>query len=144
MAEDFSAELHNEGLTPAARLEAKDISFSDEIMEMYGQLNFYINTDFNVDQIFGTHVETAENDDWLNVYANFDMKSRQVCDTLDIELHRGDGSEETLSYTLNAAEKEMLHAKMDAYCQQQSGKSLLAYCDELLKEQDLTQAPSMG
>lgn len=144
MAEDHSVEFHGKELTSAARLEEKDISFSDEIMEMDGRLNFYINTDFDVDEVFGTSAQTAENDDWLNVYANYDMESRQVCDTLELVLHRSEGGEETLSYTLNGAEKAMLHTRMDAYCRQQTGISLSAYCDELLQEQDLTQAPSMG
>jgi len=138
------AQMHDTQLTTAARLEEKDLSFSDEIMEMDGRLNFYINTDFDVDAVFGTNVQTTENDDWLNVYANFDMESRQVCDTLDIELHRRDGGEETLSYPMNDAEKAMLYAKMDAYCRQENGISLPEYCDALMQEQSLTQTPSMG
>ena len=143
MGEKTSSEQRDPALT-AAGLSEKDLSFSDEIVEMDGQLNFYINTDFDVDAVFGTNVLTFENDDWLNVYANFNMVSRQVCDTLDIELHRGDGGEEEYSYTLNAVEKAMLHTKMEDYCRQQTGLSLPEYCDALLQEQNLTQAPSMG
>ncbi|WP_312611536.1 hypothetical protein [Oscillibacter sp.] len=143
MAEKISFE-RRDSVSAAARLSEKGLSFSDEIMEMDGRLNFYINTDFNVDAVFGTNVQTTENDDWLNVYANFDMESRQVCDTLDIELHCGDGAEETLSYPLNAAEKAMIYAKMDAYCREQNGITLPEYCDAFLQEQNLTQAPSMG
>ncbi|WP_195464227.1 hypothetical protein [Faecalispora jeddahensis] len=144
MAEKTSSERRDPALTAAARLSEKDLSFSDEIMEMDGRLNFYINTDFDVDKVFGTNVQTLDNDDWINVYVNFDMESRQVCDTLDIELHRGDGGGETLSYPLNAAEKSVFYAKMDAYCREQNGISLPEYCDALLQEQDLAQAPSMG
>lgn len=144
MAEKSSLEQHGQELTSNARLTAKDLSFSDEIMEMDGQLNFYINTDFDVGEVFGTNVQTTENVDWLNVYANFDMETRQVCDTLDIELHRGDGVEGTLSYPLNASEKTILYTKMDAYCRQENGITLPEYCDALLQEQNLTQAPSMG
>ena len=144
MAEKTSSEPRDPALTSAARLSEKDLSLSDEIVEMDGHLNFYINTDFNMDEVFGTNVQTTENDDWLNVYANFDMATRQVCDTLDIELHCGDGGEEESTYTLNAAEKTMLYTKMDAYCRQETGISLPEYCDALLQEQDLTQAPAMG
>ena len=38
------------------RLNENDISFSDEIMREMGALNFYINTDFSVDTVFGTNV----------------------------------------------------------------------------------------
>lgn len=144
MGEKTSSERRDPALTAAACLSEKDLSFSDEIVEMDGQLNFYINTDFDVDEVFCTNVLTSENDDWLNVYANFDMEARQVCDTLDIELHRGDGGEEERSYTLNVAEKAMLYTKMEDYCRQQTGFSLPEYCDALLQEQDLTQAPAMG
>lgn len=140
----FHDGLRGKELTSARHLSARNISFYDEIMEMDGRLNFYLNTNFNVDKMFGTNVETAENDDWLNVYANFDMESRQVCDKLDIELHRGDGGEEVLSYVLDSAEKKILYTKMDEYCRHQSGRSLSAYCDELLQEQDPTQTPTMG
>ena len=144
MAEKTLSERHDPALEAAARLSEKDLSFSNDIVDMGGHLNFYINTDFNVDEVFGTNVQTTENDDWLNVYANFDMTSRHVCDVLDIELHRGDGGEEERSYTLNTAEKVMLYAKMDAYCREQNGISLPEYCDALLQEQALTQAPTMG
>jgi hypothetical protein len=45
---------------------------------------------------------------------------------------------------LNAAEKAMIYAKMDAYCREQNEISLPEYCDAFLQEQNLTQAPSMG
>ena len=51
---------------------------------MDGLLNFYLETSFDVDAVFGTQVCTAENGDWLNVYANYDMASGQVCDKLEI------------------------------------------------------------
>ena len=79
---------------------------AEEISEVDGLLNFYLETSFDVDAVFGTQVCTAENGDWLNVYANYDMNSGQVCDELEIALHRGDGSETALSYHLNAAEKD--------------------------------------
>jgi hypothetical protein len=88
---------------------------------MDDRLNFYIQTDFDVDAAFNTFVCTAENDDWLNVYANYDMSAGTVCDTLEINLHRGDGGEDEFSYTLNAAEKEVLLRKMDVYCMCKTG-----------------------
>ena len=55
---------------------------AEEISEVDGLLNFYLETSFDVDAVFGTQVCTAENGDWLNVYANYDMNSGQVCDCL--------------------------------------------------------------
>lgn len=126
------------------RLTKDDVRFSDEIMESDGKLNFYMDTDFNVDQVFGTHVETPDNDDWLNVYADYDMEQRQVCDTLDVVLHRNDDSDEELSYTLNADEKEILLEKMDAYCLEREGVTLDAHCAQLMaEEQGIPMEPRM-
>lgn len=120
------------------RLTKDDVSFSDEIIESDGKLNFYMDTVFDVDQVFGTHVETPDNGDWLNIYANYDTEQRQVCDTLDVVLHRNDGSDEELSYTLSAAEKEILLGKMDAYCLEREGVMLDAYCAQLIAEEQGT------
>lgn len=112
---------------------------------MDGQrLNFYLETSFDVDAVFGTHVCTAENDDTLNVYADYDMATGQVCDELEVDLHRADGREESVEYRLNAVEKAVLLRKMDGYCQQQTGQTLKEYSAQLMAE-DLKQpaGPSM-
>ena len=122
-------------ITSAGHLSARDISLADEICEMDGQrLNFYVETGFDVDAVFCTHVCTDENDDSLNVYADYDMAAGKVCDLLEVDLHRADGREESLEYRLNAVEKEMLLRKMDAYCQQQTGQSLKDYSIQRLTE----------
>ena len=121
-------------LTSPGHLSARDISFADEISEINGLLNFYMETGFNVDAVFGTHVCTSENDDTLNVYANYDCSTGQVCDELEVDLHRADGGEESLPYTLNAAEKEVLLRKMDAYCQEQTGQTLRDYSAQLMAD----------
>lgn len=133
--------LDGKEITSAGHLSSRNISFSEEIMEMDDRLNFYIDVSFNVDAVFGTNVCTTENDDWLNVYANYDMASGTVCDTLDIELHRGDGAEEELIYTLNAAEKDVILRNMDDYCQVQTGMTLSEYSAQRMSEYN---APQMG
>jgi hypothetical protein len=132
----FLEKLDGKEITSAGHLNARSFSFADEITEMDDRLNFYIKTDFDVDAAFDTFVCTAENDDWLNVYANYDMTAGAVCDTLEIDLHRGNGSEEEFSYTLNAAEKEVLLRKMDEYCMAQNGMSLADYSAQCMSEAD--------
>lgn len=127
--------LDGREITSAGHLSGRSISFSEEILEMDECLNFYMDTTFDVDAAFGANVCTAENDDWLNVYANYDLSTGQVCDALELELHRGDGAEDTLQYQLNAAEKEVLLQKMDQYCQAQNGLSLEKYREQFLLEQ---------
>ena len=62
------------------------------MMEEDGKLNFYVDADFDVDAAFGTFVLTDKNDDWLNIYANYDIAEDRPCDTLELTLCKGDGS----------------------------------------------------
>ncbi len=131
----FMEKLADRQTTSSGHLSAQEISFAEEICEMDGQrLNFYLETSFDVDAVFGTHVCTDENDDTLNVYADYDMTTGQVCDELEVDLHRADGREESLEYRLNAAEKAVLLRKMDAYCQRQTGQTLTEYSAQRMAE----------
>ena len=121
-------------LTSAGHLTAQNFSFSDEVMIENGMLNFYVQTDFDVDAAFGTFVCTDENDDWLNIYANHDLERDAVCHTLELNLCKGDGTEEYWSYHLYAAEQEVLARKMEAFCQQQNGVSLHDFARQLQEE----------
>ncbi len=131
----FMEKLADRQVISAGHLSARDILLADEICEMDGQqLNFYLETSFDVDAVFGTHACTDENDDTLNVYADYDMAAGQVCDELEVDLHWADGREESLKYRLNAAEKAVLLRKMDAYCQRQTGQTLTEYSAQLMAE----------
>ena len=134
--------LSGKEITSAGHLSVRNFSFSDEIMmEEDGKLNFYVDADFDVDAAFGTFVLTDKNDDWLNIYANYDIAEDRPCDTLELTLCKGDGSEESWSYPLNAAEQEVLMRKMEEFCQQQTGMSLRVYAQQFREEQ--MQAPEM-
>ena len=133
--------LKGKEITSAGHLSAQNFSFGEEIIELDGKLNFYLQADFDVDAAFGTFVCTDQNDDWLNIYANYDMEQDRLCNTLDLNLCKGDGSEEDWSYPLNAAEQEVLLCKMEAFCQQQTGMSLHEYARQLRDSE--TQAPEM-
>ena len=106
-------------------------------------LNFYMDADFDVDAAFGTFVLTDKNDDWLNIYANYDIAEDRPCDTLELCLCKGDGAEESWSYPLNAAEQDVLLRKMEAFCQQQIGMSLCEYAQQLREEQAQTSEMQM-
>ena len=132
--------LSGKEITSAGHLAANNFSFSDEIIETDGKLNFYIHADFDVDSTFGTFVCTDQNDDWLNIYANYDVEQDRLCDTLELNLCKGDGSEESWSYPLNAAEQEVLLRKMEAFYQQ-TGMSLHDYNQQLRDSE--SQTPEM-
>ena len=135
--------LSGKEITSAGHLSARNFSFGDEIIESNGKLNFYVQTEFDVDAAFGTFVLTDENDDWLNVYANYDIAEDRPCDTLELTLCKGDGSEESWSYPLNAAEQDVLLRKMDAFCMEQTGMSLHDYAQQFREEPEQQQGPVM-
>ena len=135
--------LSGKEITSAGHLSARIFSFGDEIIEMDGKLNFYVRTEFDVDAAFGTFVCTDKNDDWLNIYANYDLAQGKPCDTLELTLCKGDGSEESWSYRLNAAEQDVLLRKMEEYCQQQTGMSLRDYAQQFRAEPEQRQGPVM-
>ena len=135
--------LSGKEITSAGHLSARNFSFGDEIIESNGKLNFYVQAEFDVDAAFGTFVLTDENDDWLNVYANYDIAQGKPCDTLELTLCKGDGSEESWSYPLNAAEQDVLLRKMEEYCQQQTGMSLHDYAQQFREEPEQQQGPVM-
>ncbi len=133
--------LNGKEITSAGHLSARNFSFGEEIIESDGKLNFYLQADFDVDAAFGTFVCTDQNDDWLNIYANYDVERDRLCDTLELNLCKGDGPEECWSYPLNAAEQEVLLRKMEDYCQQQTGMSLHEYTRQL--RESGSQTPEM-
>ena len=133
----FLDQLDGQELTTPSRLTVQNFYFEDSIEAMDDRiLNFYVVPCFNVDEVFGTFVETDENDHALNIYANYDMQRRQVCDTLAITLYGSGIDDQSLTYHLNAAEKDVLREKMEAYCMQREHKPLNQLCQEILQEQD--------
>ena len=133
----FLDRVDGQELTTPSRLTARNFYFEDSIEAMDDRtLNFYIVPCFNVDEVFGTFVETDENDHALNIYANYDMQRQQVCDTLEITLYGSGIEDQSLTYHLNAAEKEVLREKMEAYCMQREHMPLNQLCQEILQEQD--------
>ena len=133
----FLDRLDGQELTTPSRLTVQNFYFEDSIEAMDDRiLNFYVVPCFNVDEVFDTFVETDENDHALNIYANYDMQHQQVCDTLEMTLYGSGIEDQSLTYHLNTAEKEVLREKMEAYCMQREHKPLNQLCQEILQEQD--------
>ena len=121
-------------LTGSRTLQAGDISFANEIVQNENLLEFYMEVSFDADKVFGTNVCTTENDDWLNIYANYDMDEQTVCDSLDVYLVLANGDEQAFKYRLSPEEQALLLPKMEEYCQQQWGQSLEQCCADFLAE----------
>lgn len=123
-------------LSGSRRLSIEEITFQDEISECGNLLTFYVPVTFDPDAVFGTEVTSTANDDYLNVYADFDLDTGEVCDALTVIYVYGDGSEETYHYPLTEEEHVALHTKMDAYCMEQTGMHLDEYRAQHLTEMD--------
>ena len=78
----------------------------------------------------------GENGDWINVYANYDMRTRHVCGVLDVVLHREDGSDEFYIYKLDEEERMVVLSKMEDYCVQRTGQTLGELCEMYLEPPD--------
>ena len=121
------------------RLDMAAVSFEGEIIESDGELSLYMPVTFDPDAVFGTNVAADDNNDWLNVYANYDLETGELERALTVVLVCGDGNEFEFSYPLAAPEREQLREKMVEYFQAQTGMSLEEFRQELLSEK-----PSMG
>ena len=120
-------------------LRPENISFTDEVCEEDGKLNFYLESFDGLDEVLGTHVCTDENDDYVNIYADYDLEHGVVTDTLLVILHRGDGMDEQHEYPLSQQEQALLLPKMEAYCLEQIGLSLAEYRSQYLDQGQETQ-----
>lgn len=126
------------------KLRSGDVSFSEDIMQNDHLLEFYMDVTFDADAVFGTQVCASENDDYLNIYANYDLERGCVCDTLEVYLVRGDGSEQDYKYRLSEEEQALLLPKMEEYCKQQFGCGFDELRSQYLSEQTGSQqSPQM-
>ena len=121
-------------------LRPEDISFADEICEEDGRLDFYLESFDGLDEVLGTHVYTDETDDYVNVYADYDLEHGLVADTLLVIIHRGDGTDRQHEYPLSPEEQALLLPKMEVYCLEQTGLSLAEYRSQYLAAQRKTQS----
>lgn len=78
----------------------------------------------NLPFTFGTNVCTTENDNYLNLYADYNLEEGWLDDDLIVVLVRSDGSDIELRYKLSVEEKAAMIPKMDAYCKRRLGLSL--------------------
>lgn len=126
------------------RLHPEDIQFSEDVVQDDDRLNFYLAVPDAVDEILGTQLCDPDADEWLNIYANYDMEHGRLCDTLEI-YHSGPGSEKGYQYYLSTSEREMLIPKMEEHLQWKWGKNLEQCRAEYLAEEqaaDVQEKPS--
>lgn len=103
-------------------LRSEDIYFSEEIMQNDNLLEFYMAVPNTIDEILGTRLCDPDADEWLNIYANYDLEQNRLCDTLEI-YHSGPECEKEYQYHLSESEREMLLPKMEEHLQWMWGKN---------------------
>lgn len=105
-------------------LRSEDISFCDGIFQQRNLLDFHVETNFNVAEVFGAWALRIKDEDFLHIDANYDLKGNCVCDTLTVILNCANGENGAYKYRLNAEEQAAMTQKMDTYCLEQVGASL--------------------
>ena len=128
-------------VTGTRELQADEISFSDEVYEHGDGVEFYMPVDFDSKSVFGLDIR---GDEFLNLYARYDVEKGTVQDALELLVIHSDGSETEYRYPLSDEEKSIMLTKMDAYYQKVAGESLEEWRSEYLKEQQAPSTPTMG
>ena len=116
-------------------LRADEVRFSEDIIQNDNLLEFCMDGAIDMDGLFGARVCDYDNGDWFNIYANYDMETRSVCDTLEVFLQHETGGEHDYKYRLTDEEKELLLPKMEEYCEHHWGQSLDECCQQYMTEQ---------
>ena len=115
-------------LHSSRRLTPENIEIDEEIIQEEQSLNFYICSWTGMEELLGPLADEASGFEYADCYANFNMETGCVCDTLTIIVTRSDDSKAECAYWLNPAEKAIIRAKMDAWCREQTGRSLAVCC----------------
>lgn len=90
-----------------------------------------------------THVDTADSNNWLNIYAEYDLEARQVCDTLSVILYSEGGGDYKMEYHLKPEEKNAVLEKMEQYCMTKYGQTLQEFAAEVEANITAIDAPRM-
>ena len=103
-------------------LERSDIKIGSdlEINTDEETITAYVETWFDVDAKFGTHVLENDNE-WLNSYAEYHPKTGEL--KMMYQVNR-DGNSDFFDYTPSANEKALVVALMEEQCQKDGGCSL--------------------
>lgn len=117
------------------QLQAKEICFSEDIIQNDNLLEFYMDIVFDAEEVFGSRICMGGDDDFLNLYANYDLKTGRVCDTLDVVLSHDDGSEQCFKYQLSPDEQTTFLPEMESYCKHRLKLSLEECRAEYFTEQ---------
>jgi len=96
-------------------LRLEDICFDHDDITDDGLIEFGMQLNFNVDAVFGTHVNTLKNDDTLSAYAYLNVQEEGILDYVKVIIWDDEGGNE-YRYRLNSEEKIAVLSAMKKYC----------------------------
>lgn len=96
-------------------LRPEDICFDYDNITDDGLIEFGMQPNFDVDAVFGTHVNTQENDDTLSAYAYLNVQEEGILDYVKVIIWDDEGGNE-YRYHLNPEEKIAVLSAMKKYC----------------------------
>ena len=114
-------------------LQPDEVSFVYGVHRQDERLQFTLKNDVATDDVFG--MEPGRDDD-VTMFAYYDLKCGEVCDTLDIKVYEEDGSKPYYAYRLSPEEKNLLLSRMNPYCLEKTGMRLEAHGERFRLEQD--------
>lgn len=91
-------------------------------------------TNFDVDAVFGTHVNTSANDETLSCYAYFDLKTGYVRSDLKVILWTDDGWSEEYKYRLNDEERAIVNSRIMEYFERENAPVEIVHPSDKEKE----------
>ena len=93
------------------KITASDFCLEHNSMEWEcdeGMFSYILSSKSNVDEIFGTNVETDENDDYIDIYAFISPDHQDMREDLYISLWKGNGDIEEFAYKTTEDERRVL------------------------------------
>ena len=124
--------MEEEYLCGERPLQPDEVSFVYGVHRQDERLQFTLKNDVATDEVFG--MEPGCDDD-VTMFAYYDLKHGEVCDTMDVKVYEEDGSKPYYAYRLSPEEKALLLSKMNPYCLEKTGMRLEAHREQFRLEQ---------
>ena len=125
-------------LREAGHIEVKDLkellTFTldkrEDVDEDDYVLNFYIPVYFNIDKAFGVNVCTTDNDDFINVYLNYDLHTEKTWMYLCYCCAPAGGSDFELTVNMTEEQEEAVRTHFKKEFEREYGKTVQEWAAE--------------
>lgn len=111
-----------------------------EINDDCSGVSSYIETHFDVDKKFGTHIND-EDDSWVNFYAEYSPENKEL--KCEYCLHTPT-TEECRLYIPSAEERQLIIFAMEEYTQDNYGENIMEFIAREREEMDFEKSITLG